>query len=122
MPITGVAQPDGRATLTFQDPYTFAEWASAMQSLLAIGRPLRLIVDRRTASPPPREFVDRMVQFMVQHASDVKSWRAAVVTASEVAYGMSRMLEMSAESREVAMTIRTFRSYEEAERWLGTAP
>jgi hypothetical protein len=33
---------------------------------------------------------------------------------------MSRVLEMTAEARAVSFTIRTFRSYEDAERWLRT--
>jgi hypothetical protein len=118
MPIVASAAPDGQARLTYQDPYTFEEWSDAMQVLLAVGRPLRVLVDRRGAAPLPREFVERMLAYFQRHAEAVKGWRVALVASSDVSYGMSRVLEMTAEARAVSFTIRTFRSYEEAEQWL----
>jgi hypothetical protein len=118
MPVIAVAQPDGRATLTYEDPYTFDEWARAMQVLLDVGRPLRVLVDRRQGSPLRREFVERMVQFFQRHATDIQGWRVAVVISGEAGYGMARMLELTAEARNVSFALRSFRSYEPAEAWL----
>jgi hypothetical protein len=118
MPVTAAAQPDGHATLTYEDPYTFDEWTRAMQVLLDAGRPLRVLVDRRTGAALPREFVERMVQFFQRHTDAVKGWRVAVVTTGEAGYGMARMLELTAEARNVSFELRSFRSYEPAEAWL----
>lgn len=122
MPVTAVAQPNGHATLTYEDPYTFEEWSRAMQVLLDVDRPLRVLVDRRAGSPLPREFVERMVQFFQRHADAVKGWRVAVVAGDDAGYGMARMLELTAEARNVAFVLRSFRSYEQAESWLQAEP
>jgi hypothetical protein len=118
MPVIPMAYPDGGATLTYEDPYTFDEWTRAMQVLLDAGRPLRVLVDRRTGAPLPREFVEQMVQFFQRHANAVKGWRVAVVTTGDAGYGMARMLELTAEARNVSFALRSFRSYEPADAWL----
>lgn len=118
MAITFVVEPADRAILTFEDPYTFEEWQAAMQSLFTKGAFFRLLVDRRRAAPPTREFVERVVSFLTTHAAAVNHWRTAVVTNSDAAYGTARMIEMLAEARNVPAEVRAFRSYEEAERWL----
>ena len=59
-----------------------------------------------------------MVRFFQNHADAVKGWRVAVVTTGEAGYGMARMLELTAEGRNVAFALRSFRSYEPAAAWL----
>jgi hypothetical protein len=120
MPIEVTHEAVNTVTLTFTDPYTFEEWTAALTPLLIAGPELRLLVDRSRSTAPTKDFVDRMVGFFQQHADKVKDWRAAVVTGSDVGYGVARMLEMTAEARQVPMRIRTFRSEDEARRWLTT--
>ena len=119
MPIHTAAQPDGRAVLTFEDPYAFAEWEMAMQTLIT-GKIERLLVDRRRAKAPSREFVERLAMFLVWHADQVKGWRTAVVTGDDAGYATGRMIQMMMEARRLPALVQIFRTYEEAERWLTT--
>jgi hypothetical protein len=119
MPITVSAKAEA-AVLTVEDPYTFDEWVAAATRLLSLGPGLRLLVDRSRSSAPSREVVDRMVSFFERHADRMKQWRAAIVTSSDVGYGVARMLELSTEARNLEMQIRAFRDMHAAERWLMT--
>jgi hypothetical protein len=120
MPITASEDSDGLVTLTITDPYSFEDWQAALKPFLARRTPLRLLVDRRAASPPSRDIVERMVNFLGRSADQVKGWRAAVAADGDAAYGVARMLEMTAEARGVPLRIRVFRSYEDARRWATT--
>jgi hypothetical protein len=118
MPIVVDIDSSGCLVLTVENPYTFEDWIAALTPLLSRGPGLGLLVDRSRAMPPDRALVDRMVQFFLQHADKIKDWRAAVVTGSDVGYGVARMLEMTAEARKVPMHIQSFRTHEDARRWL----
>lgn len=52
--------------------------------------------------------------FLGTNAEQVKGWRVAVATGSDDAYGVARMLELTAQARGVPLRIQSFRSYEEA--------
>ena len=119
MPIHAATPPDGHAVLTFQDPYVFAEWEIAMQSLIN-AKTERLLVDRRHAKAPSREFVERMTMFLLWHADQVEGWRTAVVTGDDAGYATARMVQMMTEARRLPARVQVFRTYEEAERWLTT--
>jgi hypothetical protein len=122
MPIAWRLDPDGRrASFTVSDPYTIDEWCAAVTAMLQdspANDGLGVIVDRRGAAPPTRSFVDQMAAFFAARAHQVAGVRAAVVVDSETAYGMSRMTGLRSELESPGLTIRPFRSYEEAERWL----
>ena len=55
MPVTWSVSPGRpRAELTLIDPYTFTEWEDAMLAILntsALSESLRLLIDRRGATP-----------------------------------------------------------------------
>jgi hypothetical protein len=61
-----------------------------------------------------------LLTFIERHAEQMKRWRAAVVTSTDAGYGVARMLELSAEARNLAVQIRAFRDIRSAERWLAT--
>ena len=122
MPVAWRLDPEAhRASLTVSDPYTIEEWREAVDALLQDGSEhggLGVIVDRRGAAPPTRSFVEQMAAFFASRAQQVSGVRAAVVVDSETAFGMGRMTGLRAELESPGLTIRPFRSYEEAERWL----
>ena len=121
MPITVTEESDTFVTLTITDPYSFEDWQAALKPFLAKHTPLRLLVDRRNAAPPTGDIVERMAAFLGSSADQVKGWRAAVVADSDAAYGVARMLELTAEARGVPLRIQTFRSLDDAKRWLTTS-
>ena len=47
--------------------------------------------------------------------------RVAVVVSNDVGFGMGRMAQMTVEATNAAISMRVFRTYEEAERWLATS-
>ena len=118
MPITVAEAPNSLITLTIRDPFSFEDWQAVLKPFLARGGAVHLLVDRRNATAPTRDIVDRMVNFLGTNAEQVKGWRVAVATGSDEAYGVGRMLELTAQARGVPLRIQSFRSYEEAQRWL----
>lgn len=120
MPITVSTTDDGPVVLTVEDPYTFDEWVAAAKSILSRGPGLRILVDRSRSAAPSRDVVERMVNFFERNAPQMRRWRAAVVTGSEAGYGVARMLELSAEARNIDVEIHAFRDHHAAERWLMT--
>ena len=117
MPIHVSAQP-GYSVMTYEDPYVFAEWETAMHGLIATSQNARLLVDRRNALAPSREFAERMVSFLERHAEQLRGWRTAVVSGDDAGFGVGRMMQLTLEARRVAVHIRVFRTYDEAEQWL----
>jgi hypothetical protein len=79
-----------------------------------------LLVDRQAAELPTVEFVDDMVSFATGRDA-LAGARIAIVTSTDAAFGMSRMLQLKAEVRETNMSIQPFRSYELAVAWLTSA-
>jgi hypothetical protein len=77
-----------------------------------------LLVDRRAAELASVEFVDAMVSFVSAHRDALAGSRAAIVTSSDAAFGMSRMMQLKSEARNPDLSIRAFRSYDEAVSWL----
>ena len=77
-----------------------------------------MLVDRRAAELVTVAFVDEMVSFLSAHRDALAGSRAAIVTSSDAAYGMSRMMQLKAEARNPDLSIRAFRSYDEAVSWL----
>ena len=118
MPITLVIERDRPPVLTFEDPYTIEQWIAAMESLLAAGPLSRVLIDRRSAAPPTRDFVERMVGFLGAHAQEVKGSRAAVVTSTDANFGVARMMELMTQARQIPTVIQGFRTWEDAQRWL----
>ena len=109
-----------RGTLTFSDPYSLTEWQETVLAIIAAAgaQPFVLLVDRRSCQPPTTEFVDAMTAFFAAHRHELAGSRAAVVVASDVAYGMGRMTCLRTEISAPAFSTCVFREYDEAERWL----
>jgi hypothetical protein len=122
MPIAWTADPAGRfAVLTLTDPYTIEEWRTALDALLLqpVYRARRaMLVDRRGCSPPEGFFVAQMAEFFAGHSRALAGAVAAVVVSDDTGYGMGRMTELTSEKENPDFAIRTFRKYDEAERWL----
>jgi hypothetical protein len=120
MPITWGFDSTGVIVFTLTSPYTFQEWRRALDELLAAARtpPLRILVDRRAADPPDTDMLDQMVGYLRAHAARLAGSIVAIVVSSELAFGMSRMLEIRAEVARVPMTIKIFLDYDAATRWL----
>lgn len=111
----------GLRKMRVTDPYTFPEWEQTMSAMVASRacEPWRsFLVDRRQSTPPTTEFVHRMTDVFGRHSAQIGYARVAVVVSSDVNFGMARLAQMRAEAQAPAITIRAFRSYEEAERWL----
>ncbi len=126
MPIhVGVDPSGGFAVVTITDPYTFDEWRDAMQTLLdsiVYGATAGVLVDRRAATPPSLEFIDRMMGFFSSHQDRFLNGRTAIVVDETVAAGMGRMLELKAQVAAPSVLIRVFRDYDTAARWLRGRP
>ncbi len=53
-----------------------------------------------------------------RNSTQIGSARVAIVVNNDVNYGMARMTQMLAEAQTPTITIRAFRKFEDAERWL----
>ena len=107
--------------LVYADPYGMDEVERVMHEIFA--RPerepeLRLLIDRRHCTAPELDFVRRLLSCGERHRDWFHGARIAVVAASDVAFGMGRMVEHLAEVNDLPPTLRTFREWNEAERWL----
>ena len=122
MPISWSVQPALQCTVvTVADPYTFKQWESAfaeMKIARACERWRTFLIDRRHSAPPTPEFVRMMVNVLSGHGDLTGHTRVAVVVSSDVGFGMGRMAQMTAEAINPAISMRVFRTYDEAERWL----
>lgn len=64
-----------------------------------------------------RQDIERLAQWIIGHAEEVPSTKAAVVVSNMVSYGMTRMLQMHLD--ELPSEIAVFYDIDEAKRWLG---
>jgi hypothetical protein len=129
MPVTTSTDSSrGVVALTFADPYSIDEWRRVM--LDVIHNPVfrehgALLVDRRLAAPPTTPFVDAMVDFFGKHPAELEKMRAAIVVSDDTSFGMGRMTELRMQLKVPQASVRPFRDYDEAVRWLttvGTGP
>src|SRR6185436_12315078 len=122
MPIqVNVDASGGFAVLTVTDPYTFDQWREGMQTMLdsiVYGATAAVLVDRRTATPPSFEFIDRMMAFFSSNEDRLRKGRAAIVVDEAVAFGIGRMVELKAQAAAPSLLVRVFRDYDSAARWL----
>jgi len=122
MPVSWRVEPAARRTLVaLSDPYSFPEWEEALTAMIESRacEPWRaFLVDRRNTAPPTTDFVHRMADAFGRYSSQIGSARVAIVVSNDVNYGMARMTQMLAEAQTPTITIRAFRKFEDAERWL----
>jgi hypothetical protein len=108
------------AVVSLTDPYSIQDWRAAILPLLdnSLFRTYRaVLVDRRQAAPATTEFVNAITDFMTAHRAQIAE-RAAIVVANDTSYGMSRMTQLLADSRNPHLQVRVFRSREDAAAWL----
>lgn len=122
MPISWREGIKGRyAVIVYSDPYTLGEFACAMAGVFAhpVSQPtVRLLIDRRYCSAPTTLFVRRLVEFAELNPERLTDARIAAVASHDVTFGMGRMLETLVEVHRLPYTLRTFREWDDAERWL----
>ena len=125
MPIGWSVQPALQCTVvTVADPCTFKQWEAAFAEMKVARacEPWRtFLIDRRHATPPTPEFVRMMVNALSGHGDQTGDIRVAIVVSNDVGFGMGRMAQMTVEATNAAISMRVFRTYEEAERWLATS-
>lgn len=118
MPVVLTVDPAGRfAVLTITDLYTIDQWRSAMAALLehlVYHERGAVLVDRRHCVAPDGVFLSEMRQFFTRRKRDTSGMMAAVVVSDDAGFEMGR----ESERANTDGTIRTFRNYDEAERWL----
>lgn len=74
------------------------------------------MADRRLALPPSTDYIQRAVAFMRTHKRRVAGSRWALVFGSSATFGMLRLGQALA--KDLPTSSCTFKSVEEAERWL----
>jgi hypothetical protein len=121
MPATITLDDSGRfQILHVTSPSSTAECQAAVADAIAAPSFLEhhaLLIDRRTADLPSVAFIDEMVNFVWTYRDLLAGGRVAIVTSSDAAYGMSRMMELKSEA---AVSIHAFKSYDEAVTWLSS--
>ena len=122
MPVSTAPDPDRRfQVILVTDPCSVTECREGLREAILAPTFLErraLLVDRRAAELATVAFVDEMVSFVSAHREALAGSRAAIVTSSDAAYGMSRMMQLKSEARTPDLAIRAFRSYDEAVSWL----
>src|SRR5262249_3286404 len=108
-----------RLRVTVADPYTYEQLEAAARAVFDGGfePTFSALIDRRQATAPDPEDVQRMARFLEGRKHRVKGARAAVIVASAEAYGMHRMFSAYADLR-AGFTIEIFKDEASAEAWL----
>jgi hypothetical protein len=122
MPVNWAVHASGRfAVLTIEDPHTFEEWRSTVLAMVAATSAdpqMCLLVDRRHSTPPSLEEVKQMIDFFEQNRPVLARRSAAIVVADDAGFGVARMIELRSRLELPDGTIRVFREYDHAFRWL----
>lgn len=122
MPVSWATHPSGRfAVLTIEDPHTFEEWRSTVLTMVAATAAtpeMCLLVDRRHSTPPSSEEVKQMIAFFEHNRPVLARRSAAIVVADDAGFGVARMIELRSRLELPDGTIRVFRKYDDAVRWL----
>jgi hypothetical protein len=122
MPICwNIQQERQRTVVTVEDPYTLQQWEDALAEMMAAQacKWRTFLIDRRQSTPPTPEFVRTMSYSLAVRTDRIDQTRVAVVVSDDVGFGMGRMAQMIAEANNPAISMRVFRAYDDAERWLG---
>ena len=105
--------------LTYTDPYSADDFSRVAADVAASGAfpCTSILIDRRLATAPTREYVDAVVASMASMAAALEGARGAVVVSDAAGYGMSRMVETLAELHALHR-LRVFEDYTAAMAWL----
>ena len=113
----------GFALMSISDPYTMDEWRTAMTAILQAPIPrshVAILVDRRDTRPLSTETVEEMTIFFAEYQVELAGGRAAVLVTDDASLEMGRMAQLRSRLEIPNTTVRAFRSYEQAVRWLTT--
>ena len=124
MPITWTVDAGKRlAHVTVTAPYTRDQGRAAATAIVAepaFAPTFGFVVDTLGRTGP--EFVRDMVYFFATHKDKFRASRVAIVLGlGSVGWSKSKMAETLAESENLPLTIRVFRTYKQAERWLSSS-
>ena len=113
----------GIVTLEYTGDPSFNEWASTMDVVLhdAAFRPgYGLLLDRSqlTTAPEPH-YIQRVVEYVQVHESQLGGSRVATLVNSLAAYGMARMAEILLD--DTTETVRVFYDRVKALEWIRRA-
>jgi hypothetical protein len=125
MPVRYRYAPDGILVVRFLEPVTFEEWRTAFDAVLAdpaYSPDVRILSDRRAAGPLNREFVERLIDTLLDSPALLARHPVAIVVTPEQANArdMGRLQELLLKNS--AARIRTFDSYLDALAWLKSQP
>jgi hypothetical protein len=122
MPITWRFESNGDyVVFSVSDPYTMDEWRDAMTAILdapLVRTEIAMLIDRRDTAPLTTSAVEEMIRFFSELQSELAGGRAAILVNSDANFGMARMTQLRLEPRLREVSIRGFRSHEEAVAWL----
>lgn len=107
--------------LSYIGDTTPEEYEAAMRAIFRATsyRPgFGFLSDRRDIEPPTAAYVTRTIDFDQAHQGELSGARWATVVSSTVNYGLGRMAQNLAESRELAVVPRIFTDLRAAEAWL----
>jgi hypothetical protein len=124
MPVGHRLDPAARlVSITYVNPVTVKDWTDALLAVTsdpAYQPGFNFLVDRRSASPPTRDFADAIATFVRKHRARFGSARVAILVSDIAAFGMARMQEMLNEAAE--LETRAFKTERDAREWLGLTP
>ena len=100
------------------------EQLEALRAYYADGPTAHTLWDFRGLDGPrlSTEDLHRIVRFVRREGARRPSGRTALVAATELDYGLGRMSSILSSSLRVPVEIQAFRSIEEAEAWIASAP
>jgi len=110
------------AVLTYRAQPTISQWSHTIERILSEAGcvpSLGILLDRRMIfRPAETEYIKRMVRILDERHAAGKVARCAIVAADQGSYGMGRMAE---QLTTFEGSIRTFKGFPDAEKWVAGA-
>jgi len=108
--------------VTVVGPFSFDEYVSSIQKILHTTEyppNVSALWDLRKADleTADQDFLNKIIQTRKQHPERVNA-NTAIIAATDLEYGVSRMFETLAEIDTFSQKLKVFRDYAEGEKWL----
>lgn len=121
MPVTYSVEPgEGIVYMSVDGEAPFEEWRGVLLEVFAdpAYRPgFNFLSDRTRATDcPDSNYVQRCLDFLLEHRREMGSYRWAMVSRQPAVYGMQRMFSILGESNGVRAEV--FKDFEQARGWL----
>ena len=99
---------------------TDEEFTKAINSFYDGNPTMNVVWDFSKASlaNTPKEFVKQSSMLVQRLGCCRRNGKSAVIASRDLEYGMARMFQIMTENGEIPFTIRVFRSFGEAKKWL----